>query len=77
MNPISTITNFVLERIHDEPIHKQIPLFRALAELTPDTDSAKIFRIEASELEDAESRQRQIRLIAMARGAYKTSCKRS
>ena len=61
-NPVTLVTEFVLDRIHDEPVEKRIALCRALAQLTGDAAERLELLQLATELERIERRQRKLTL---------------
>jgi hypothetical protein len=67
MTPKQFLTEFVLERINDQPIRQQVLLYRAIAHEAGDEAFAEDCRRSADVLEEALSHHRQLTLKFRAR----------
>lgn len=73
MTPFALLRDFALDHVEGLPAERQIPIYRALAELTADeAESAKLMTI-AHALQAVVDAQLSLGLRPATRGAYKTN----
>lgn len=66
---VSLVTDYVLEKLPAEPVHRRITITRALATLESDQVAQAALHGIANDLERVERRQRKLTLHFKRRGA--------